>query len=369
MPNIAQIQYTRSVHRPGCLCQTLHKYSTHDRCITQACPCQYCTGTSTACEPKHAGLRTIGASPRLSMSNTVRVQVQRASPSTQAYARSVHGPGCPRQTSHKYSTHDRCIAQTVHAKHCTSTVRMLDASPRESMPNTVRVQVQHASPSTRTYARLVHHPGCPCQILFRYKYSVRAQARGPTHDRCIAQTVHAINCTLQVQRASPSTQAYAEIGAPPRLSVPKHCTSNTSTVRRYKHKYPCVLCTPPRLSMPYTVQSTHTRRGVRLHMPTAVHTHIHVQYTLLGLSKPNTLPHVNTRKTKCTRSSIHSDRLSRPGRLYAAAQHHTENTWPCPGPVRVLYTRVRHSHAPINTRVRSYVHCHRNLRAVRSQMG
>ena len=64
-----------------------------------------------------------------------------------------------------------------------------------------------------------------------------------------------------------------------------------------------------------------------------------------------------------------SDRTSRPSRKYAAAQHRTKRTRPYPSPVRVLYTRLPHSHAPMNTHVRSYVHRHRNPRAVRSQMG
>ena len=104
-----------------------------------------------------------------------------------------------------------------------------------------------------------------------------------------------------------------------------------------------------------------------LHMPTTVHTHIHIQDTLLGFSKPKTVPRVHTRNMQRTSSSIRSDLTSRPGREYAAAQHHTENTRPCTGPVRVLYTRLPHSHAPMNTHVRLYVHCHRNPRAVRSQ--
>ena len=62
-------------------------------CIAQSVHAKYCRGTSTACESKHAGHRTIGTSPRLSMPNTVRVQVERASPSTRA--RSVYRPGCP----------------------------------------------------------------------------------------------------------------------------------------------------------------------------------------------------------------------------------------------------------------------------------
>ena len=63
-----------------------------------------------------------------------------------------------------------------------------------------------------------------------------------------------------------------------------------------------------------------------------------------------------------------------PGRvLYTCVPHSHAQTnthvRSCPGPVRVLYTRVPHSHAKIPTLVRPYVHGHHNPRAVRSQMG
>ena len=45
-----------------------------------------------------------------------------------------------------------------------------------------------ANSSTRVH--YVRHSGCPYQILYGYKYSVRAQARGHTHNQCIAQAVH-----------------------------------------------------------------------------------------------------------------------------------------------------------------------------------
>ena len=167
------------VRHSGCSCQILYgyKYSvraqargpTNDRCIAQAVHAKYCTGTSTACKPKHAGLRTIGASPRLSMPNTVRILVQRVRPSTRAYAQSVHRPGCPCQIL--YGTSTAC--EPKHAG-----LRTIDASPRLSMPNTVRVEVQRVSPSTQAYARSVHRPGCPYHKLYVYKYSVQAQARG-----------------------------------------------------------------------------------------------------------------------------------------------------------------------------------------------
>ena len=106
---------TQAVHTKcsGYPCQTLYgyKYSVRiqargplrDRCITPTVHAKCGAGTSTACEFRHAG--TIGTLPRLSMpkngtctgstcepkhaglstiSATVRVQVQRASPSTWA---------------------------------------------------------------------------------------------------------------------------------------------------------------------------------------------------------------------------------------------------------------------------------------------
>ena len=209
---------------------------------------------------------TLRASLSLSMPNTVGVQVQRASPNI--------------------------------AGHCT-----IGTSPRLSMPNTVRVQVERVSPSTR--ARSVHRPGCPCHKLYEYKYNVRTQARGPKHNRRITQTIYAINCActstasepehagLSTIGASPrlSIPVHAQVrgctqnGASPRLSMPKHCASGTTTVRAYKHKHPCILHTPPRLPMPYTVPRTHTRTHDEWYNARAAHadrrtyTHTHTGYT------------------------------------------------------------------------------------------
>ena len=72
--------------------------------------------------------------------------------------------------------------------------------------------------NSSTRVHYVRRSGCPYQILYGYKYSVRAQAGRPTHNRYIVQAVQA-----------------------------KHCTN---TVRTYKHKHSCTLRTPPRLSIP-----------------------------------------------------------------------------------------------------------------------
>ena len=272
----------------------------------------YCTGTSKHASPNTwtivRSVHHLGCPCqmlRLSMLNTVRVQVQRAISSTWTIARSVHHPGCPCQ--------------------------ML----RLSMPNTVRValQVQRASPSTRTIARSVHHPGCPCQMRYGYKYSVRAHARG--HERYIAQVVHAIklyvyeynvraqtrgpehnrySCTCTSTACEPkhvglstigadqyTSRAY-EIDASPRLSMPKHCASGTSTVRTCKHEQSCILRTPPRLPMSYTVPRTHTRTHASgtthgLHMPTAVHTYT---YKIHYSGCPSRTPYRTYTRGKCS---------------------------------------------------------------------
>ena len=106
-----------------------------------------CTCASTACEPKHAGLRTIGASPRLSMPNiaqaqcvrtctlrtpprlSIPVHAQRAHSKARAYAQSVHRPCCP----------------------CQNAIQV--------------VQAQCIRASTSTHVYYVRRPGCPCHIL------------------------------------------------------------------------------------------------------------------------------------------------------------------------------------------------------------
>ena len=222
-------------------------------------------------KPKHPC--TLRVSLRLSMPNTV--QVQRASLSTRAIARSVHHPGWPCQM--RYTT---CIPQDIHAKCCTGTGtvrefkhadhRAIGVSPKLAMPNAIHY---------------VRRPGYPCQILYGYKYNVRVQACGPSRHRCIIPDAHA-KCGRGTNTACESTHAgtigaspspchksctctsaacelkhagLSTIGASPRLLTPKHSASSTNTVRTCKHKHSCILRTPPRLPMPYTVQCTHTR--------------------------------------------------------------------------------------------------------------
>ena len=156
----------------------------------------------------------------------------------------------------------------------------------------------------------LHRSGYPCQTLYGYKYSVRVQARGPPRFRCITPAVYVKcgtgtktacepthtgigassspchkNCTCtsivcELQHAGLST-----IGASRRLFLPKHSARGTSTVRACKHKHSCILRTPLRLSMPYTVQRTHTRTHAEWYNARAAHverrsnTHTHTRYT------------------------------------------------------------------------------------------
>ena len=73
-----------------------------------------------------------------------------------------------------------------------------------------------ANPSTRVH--YVRGLGYPCQMLYGYKYDVRAQVRGPSRDLCIAQAVHAKCCTDTSTACEPKHAG--SIGASPRLSMP-----------------------------------------------------------------------------------------------------------------------------------------------------
>ena len=50
--------------------------STHNRCIAQAVHVKQCTRTCTVCPPKHADFRTLGASLKPPMPNTLHVHVE-----------------------------------------------------------------------------------------------------------------------------------------------------------------------------------------------------------------------------------------------------------------------------------------------------
>ena len=96
--------YTNQVRRSGCPYQTLYKH-------------------------KHS--RTLRTSLRLSMPNTVQVQAQCVRTSTSTHVHYARRPDCSCHTLYLYTysvraqargpTHNRCIAQAVHAKHCTRT--------------------------------------------------------------------------------------------------------------------------------------------------------------------------------------------------------------------------------------------------------
>ena len=184
-------------------------------CVAQAVHTKYCTGTSTACEPKHADLRTVSASSRLSMPKYCTSTV--------------------RTYKHKHKHKHSCTLRTT---------------PRLPISYTVRVQVQHTSPSTWAYAQSVHRPGCSCQsqavqAKTLSKNSAYVQAQAPMYTTYVAQAVHASTRTM----CTPEHAGLRAIVASPRLFMPNHCTSGTSTVRTYKQSthvyyvrrpdYPC----------------------------------------------------------------------------------------------------------------------------------
>ena len=158
--------YVRYAHRAGYPCRT-YTYSVHvqahgltyNRRIAQAAHAEHCTCTRTGCTPTRSYSRAIGAplykykysvhahvhvptynkgiaqaSFRLSMANTVHVQIQAL-------------------------TYTRRTAWAAHTEHCknTSTVctptfthpRTMGAPFRLSMPNTVQVQIQCSRPRPR----------------------------------------------------------------------------------------------------------------------------------------------------------------------------------------------------------------------------
>ena len=175
-------------------------------------------------------------------------------------------------------------------------------------------------------------------MRYGYKYSVRAHARG--HDRYTAQAVHAIKlyvykynvraqtrvpkhnryrCTCTRTSCEPRHVDLSTVGASPRLSMPVHATGLRKSVHRLgcrcQNTVQVVQAQYLRASTSTHVYYAHhpgcpyhilynarihvlTTSGATLglHRPTTVHAHIHMQDTLLGLSKPNTVPHVNTRK-------------------------------------------------------------------------
>ena len=139
MPNAVRVQVqraspsarVRSVHRPGCPCHKTLRVQVRRTCPStraeahsvhrSGCPCQKnCTCTSTACEPKHVGLRTIGASPTLSM------PVHAAGLLKSVHCQAAHTKTLSKWHKHctyvqaqvlMYTTH---AVQAAHAIYCTS---------------------------------------------------------------------------------------------------------------------------------------------------------------------------------------------------------------------------------------------------------
>ena len=132
---------------------------------------------------KYKHPHTLWVPLRLSMPNTVQVQVQCARPPPRTYGQSAYPSGCPCQImyTYEYSVHTQAhgltynsrIAQAAHAKQCTRTrtecapkhkgLRTIGTSLRLSMPNTA----QCARPSTRAYVQYVYRLGRPCRTLYK----------------------------------------------------------------------------------------------------------------------------------------------------------------------------------------------------------
>ena len=140
--------------------------------------------------------------------------------------------------------------------------------------------------------------------------------------------------------------------------------------------------------MPYNVQRTHTRTHAEWYNARAAHadrrTHTHTYNINCSHCESQTPNRTYTRENIAHKPSINSGSTPRPVGstqpcpgpvrvLYTCVPHsHAQaNTHvrSCPGPVRVLYTCVPHLHAQIHTHVRSYVPGRRNPRAVGSHTG
>ena len=164
----------------------------------------------------------------------------------------------------------------IHCANGTSTVLtckhkhscILRASPRPSTPNAV--QVVHARGQDRDIARAVH-----AKTLCKwYKHSTYVQAQALMYTTCITPAVHAKYGT----KSSRTRARYVHCPG-----CPCQNTSGTNTVRTCKHKHSCILRTPPRPPMPYTVQRTHTRtydewyNARTAHADRRTHTHTHTR--------------------------------------------------------------------------------------------
>ena len=126
-------KYKHSMHtHVHALCKYKHSMHTHvhaptyNKCIAQDVHAKHCTRSRTGCTSTHAHSRTIGASLRGPMPNTVHIHVRGARSTPLA---------CNGYTAQ--ATHNRHITLTAHAEHC-------------------------ASIQTYTFARKVHHSVHTC---------------------------------------------------------------------------------------------------------------------------------------------------------------------------------------------------------------
>ena len=243
----------------------------------------------------------------------------------------MHRSGCP-LTSTTYTV------QAVQAKHCTRTKckhsRTLHAPLTLSMPNTVlrtliyttcTLQAVHANHCTGTTTRFTYTTctvqGCPCQTLYKYKYShtlrapfrlsmlklyrynysVHVRARGLTYKTCTGQPY----VVLVPHRSHPigTPHRLHTIGAPLRWHTLSTVQASTRTRTSAQQVVgPC---------MSNAVQARIHLLG--LHMPTAVHAYIHAhtyKRVPLGLHVPSAVPYAHPRKMRLKRSSINSDRAA-----------------------------------------------------------
>ena len=148
--------------------------------------------------------------------------------------------------------------------------------------------------------------------------------------------------------------------------------SNTPVYYGRRPSYHAIYCT----MHAYTYSRRVVQRSSCTRRPPYTNTHTHTRYTAgTAQAEHRTVRSAQaqqkfwpyTRPVGSTRTSPGPVRV-----LYTCVPHSHAQTNTLvrsyPGPVRVLYTRVLHSHAQIHTPVRPYVHSHRHPRAVRSQM-
>ena len=172
MPNTVQVQvkcahprsrtHVHRRHRSGYPCRPLCKYKysvhahvhapTHNRCIAHAAHAEHCTRSRTGCTSTHAHSRTIGASLRRPMPNSIHIRVR--------CARST-----PLACNGYTPTHNRNIPLTTHAEHCASIRIHTSARKVHHSVRTCRTRHTHIHTYSR---RRVHGSCCTCRPPYTY---------------------------------------------------------------------------------------------------------------------------------------------------------------------------------------------------------